>query len=200
MDGEDKTARREAMEAVAGKIAADLAALREDIASCSLCRGGGRGLPGAGRLGARLYLLAGRPGPGASPRNPWGGWWDALGGEMRRRWGWKEEDIYLATALRCPLGRVTGRDIRLCAPYLAEELMLLGPRVVLACGKAAAVALREALGQAMPEQPHAGDVCSLYATSFVFQFDVSRLEKERDLWDPFWRIVERCDGMLRGRG
>lgn len=188
---------REAVEAIAQKIAADFASLREDIASCSLCPGGGRGLPGAGRLGARLYLLAGRPGPGAEPHNPWGEWWRALGGELRERWGWEEGDVYLATALRCRLGRVTGRDLKRCAPYLAEELVLLGPRVVLVCGRAAAVALREALGQAIPEEPRAGDVCSLYATRFVFQFDVSRLQNEHDLREPFLRIVGKCADLLR---
>jgi len=184
---------------VEDKLLADLAGLREDIASCSLCPGGGRGFPGAGRAGAGLYLLAGRPGPGAKQGNPWGEWWDALGGKMRSRWGWAAEEIYLATALRCHLGRITRTDIRRCAPYLAEEILLVGPRVVLVCGRAAAVALREALGQAIPEEPRAGDVITLFSARFLFQFDVSRVAKESGVEESFWRIMGKCDGLLRGK-
>lgn len=199
MDRDRETTRESALRAVVDKLLADLACLRGDIASCSLCPGGGRGFPGAGSVGAELYLLAGRPGPGAKPENPWGDWWNALGAKMRRRWGWGAEEIYMATALRCRLSRNTRADIRRCAPYLAEEILIVGPRLVLACGRAAAVALREALGQEIPEEPRAGDVCSFFSTRFLFQFDVSRLAKEPELEGPFWRIMEKCDGLLHGK-
>lgn len=178
------------------KLHADLRALSSAVAVCRGCPGGGRGIAGAGEVGADLFLLAGMPGPGAAAANPWGNWREPLLAKVCGEWGWDAGGIYLSTALRCRLPKVTRREVRRCAPFLADEVFMVGPRLVVVSGKVAAVALRAALGDEIPENPKAGDTCSLYAATFLFELDVARIEKEEDAARMFWHILRQAEGLI----
>lgn len=190
MEVREEQEEREALrESIRLKVQADLEALRAAVSRCSLCPGLGRGIPGSGSPGADLFLLAGRPGPGATPGNPWGAWREAVREGLEKIPDLAGRSIYLATALRCSPRKVTVSHLRRCAPYLAEEVLLVGPRLVVVSGRAAAVALRLALGDEIPENPRAGDVISLYSSRFLFQVDVARLEEEEEARSIFWKIM-----------
>jgi uracil-DNA glycosylase len=175
------------------KLHADLRALSSAVKDCRGCPGGGKGMPGCGEVGAGLFLLAGMPGPGATARNPWGSWREQVLAKVCGEWGWEMEGVYLSTALRCRLPKVTRRDVRRCAPFLADELFIVGPRLAVVSGKVAAVALREALGDVIPENPRAGDTCSLYSTTFLFELDVARIGEEKEAAAIFWSILRQVD-------
>ncbi len=185
--------------AIRASLLADRRALEGAIAGCRACPGGGKGIAGRGGMGSDLFFLAGMPGPGAGRENPWGAWRDPLVARMRAQ-GWEEEQLYFSTALRCRLPRVTRREVRRCAPFLAEELLIVGPRLAVISGKVAAVCLREALGGAVPEKPRAGDTASLHSTRFLFELDVARIAKEKEAEAVFWSILSRLEDILPGGG
>lgn len=174
------------------KLLADRRALEEAIGGCRACPGGGKCIAGRGGVGADLFFLAGMPGPGAARENPWGEWREPLLARIRE-WGWNTEETYFSTALRCRLPRVTRREVRRCAPFLAEELLIVGPRLVVVSGKVAAVCLREALGDAVPEKPRAGDTASLFSTGFLFELDVARIAREEEAEAVFWSILSKIE-------
>lgn len=182
--------------AIGDKLRADLRGLQLAVTGCRRCPGGGKGIPGCGEPGADLFLLAGRPGPGASPLNPWGTWRDEVLRRACGEWGWKLDKVYLSTALRCPLARVTREELRRCAGFLADELFAVGPRLVVVSGKVASVALRAALGNEVPGNPRAGDVCALFSTRFLFQLDVSRIGREKEAARVFWSVLREAERYL----
>jgi uracil-DNA glycosylase family 4 len=183
--------------AIEEKLGSDLAYLRKVITNCRRCRKGGGGIPGTGEPGSSLFLLAGKPGPASCAGNPWGEWWDLLRDRAVGEWGWDVADVYLSTALRCPVGDVTPSELRRCAPFLAEELFIVGPRVVVVCGKLAAVALRAAFGEEVPGKPKAGDECRLFSMRFVFELDVARVGREEEAARIFWDILRRREVATR---
>lgn len=196
MVGKDKEDWDALRESIRLKIQADLKALRSAVSSCSLCPGLGKGVPGHGSPGADVFLLAGRPGPGGSPDNPWGAWRGPVEEGLGKIPGLAGRLLYYASALRCAPRRVSVSHLRRCAPYLAEEILLVGPRLVVVSGKVAAVGLRVALGDEIPENPRAGDVISLYSSRFLFQVDVARLEGDREAREIFWKIMEKIPSLL----
>lgn len=177
--------------AVETKLRSDLYELRLVTTVCRRCGGGG-GIPGCGEPGMELFLLAGRPGPGASEGNPWGIWRGVILDRAGEEWGWSTEDIYFSTALRCPFPKVTGTEIRRCASMLAEELFIVGPRVVVVSGKIAAVALRAALGPEVPGNPKAGDRFRLFGISFLFSLDVARIGSDKEAARIFWSVLREA--------
>ncbi len=183
-------------DAVRLKVRSDLEALRRAVLRCALCPAGERRFPGSGPVGAEVFLLAGLPGPGAVPSNPWGYWWDFMESELDS-WGIKNDMVYFSTALRCQAEKVTAERLRRCAPYLAEEILLVRPRLVVVSGRVAAVALRLALGDEVPDGPRAGDVVSVYGTRFLFQIDVSRLPGDPRSVEIFRRVLGRGKELLK---
>ncbi|MBC7229706.1 MAG: hypothetical protein H5T74_04855 [Actinobacteria bacterium] len=182
--------------AVRAKLRADLVALRRAVRECRLCPGRGGGIPGRGEPGSVLFLLAGMPGPGASSSNPWGSWRETVYAGTRELWGRDAESVYLSTALRCPAARVTRKEVQRCSAYLAEELHLVGPRLVVVSGRVAAVALRDALGGAVPADPRAGDSFTLSATTFLFDLDVARVEGDEKASRIFWEVLKKAGDFL----
>jgi uracil-DNA glycosylase len=177
-------------QAIEEKLGSDLSHLRKVISGCRRCPAGGNGIPGKGEPGASIFMLAGKPGPGSSADNPWGAWWDDFQGQAPSELEWKIDDVYLSTALRCPLEKVTPAELRRCAAFLAEELFIVGPHLVVVSGKLATVTLRAALGEEMPGRPKAGDECSLFSMRFLFDLDIARIGKEKDTAKIFWSILK----------
>ncbi len=185
--------------AIKVKLRADLVALRRAVRGCRRCEGRGGGIPGRGEPGSALFLLAGMPGPGAVPSNPWGSWWEEVSSRIGGEWGWDLEAVYLSTALRCPTGRVTRKDVQRCSLYLAEELDIIGPRLVLVSGKVAAVAVREALGGEAPASPRAGDAVSFMSSTFLYNLDVARIANDAKAARVFWEVLREAEPYLGGK-
>jgi len=183
-------------QAIEDKIRLDLRDLRRAITACRRCSRGGNGIPGCGEPGADLFLLAGRPGPGAAPDNPWGEWRDDFHRKVIEEWGWSFGGVYFSTALRCPLEDVTPAALRRCAGYLAEELFAIGPRLVVVSGKLAAVTLRVALGDEVPGKPRSGDICGLFSTRFLFELDVARIKREKEAAEIFWNVLRKAEELV----
>ncbi|NPV59371.1 MAG: hypothetical protein HPY75_06880 [Actinobacteria bacterium] len=186
----------QAAAAIRAKLRADLVALRRAVRECGRCAGKGGGIPGRGEPGASLFMLAGMPGPGAVSSNPWGSWWEGVSSRAREEWGWDLRSVYLSTALRCPAGRPNRKDVQRCSAYLAEELRIVGPRLVLVSGKVAAVALREALGGEVPANPKAGDSFRLLNATFLFNLDVARIAEDAGAERVFFRVLKEAEGFL----
>ncbi len=185
-----------ALAAVRAKLRADLVALRRAVRACARCGKRGGGMPGHGEPGSALFMLAGVPGPGAVASNPWGSWWDEVSSRLPEEWGWDPRSVYLSTALRCPLGRVTRKEVQRCSLYLAEELNIVGPRLVLVSGKVAAVAVREALGGEAPANPRAGDAFTLLNSTFLYDLDVARIGGDSKAARVFWEVLREAKGYM----
>ncbi|MBN2025575.1 MAG: hypothetical protein JW854_02260 [Actinobacteria bacterium] len=178
------------------KLQADLEGVRSAVVQCSNCQGGGEGLPGSGPVGAGMMLLAGMPGPGATEGNPWGAWRDELVEKADAELGWDLADAYFTTALRCPLRKVTRRDLRRCSGFLADEFFIVRPRIMIVSGKVATVALREALGDEITANPRAGDVCTAFSTRFLFELDIARVGREKEAAVVFWNVLRSVEGLF----
>ncbi len=198
-DGQTASLAGDAAASIGMKLQADLGALASAIASCHGCPRGGKGIPGCGEAGAGLFLLAGMPGPAASRGDPWGSWRQLLCDKAAAEWGWDLAGAYFSTALRCPLPGVTRRDVRRCSHFLADELIMVGPRLVVVSGRVATVALREALGDVIPENPRAGDTCSIYSTRFLFELDIARIGEDKKAAAIFWNILRGAEDLLDDR-
>jgi len=184
--------RGDVRHAVGARVEEDLRELGEAVRKCRRCPGGGKGIPGHGELGPDLFLLAGVPGPGSGEGNPWGEWREPVLQKIIEDWEWDVKGIYLSTALRCPLEKLTPDELRRCSSYLAEELFLVGPRLVVVSGRLAAVSLRLALGGEVPADPRAGDEFELFSSRFLFELDVARIIKEKEAADTFWSILREA--------
>ncbi len=197
MEGRDGTGEASGVNlSIREKLQTDLRGVRSAVSSCDCCPGGGKGVPGWGEPGAGIFLLAGRPGPGAAARNPWGAWYGQLLEKAAGEWGWDLTGAYYSTAIRCPLQRVTRRELRRCSGFLAEEFFIVGPRLLVVSGKVATVALREALGDEIPADPKAGDVCTFFSTRFLFELDVARIGKEKEAAAIFWNVLRSAEDLF----
>lgn len=181
---------------IRAKLQADLEGVRSAVARCSGCPGGEGGLPGSGPVGAGMMLLAGRPGPGATADNPWGSWRDLLVENAASEWGLDLDSAYFTTALRCPLRKVTRRDLRRCSGFLAEEFFIVRPHLMIVSGKVATVALREALGDEIPASPRAGDFCTSFSTRFLFELDIARVDSEKEAAAVFWNVLRSVEDLF----
>lgn len=171
------------------KLDADLHELNSSVSSCRRCPGGGGGLAGAGRPGARVLLLAGSPGPGSSQDEPWGELKAGILAEIERSFpGIAEEELYFTVALRCPGVKVSARALRRCSLYLAEEIHLVGPATVMAFGRPAAVALRMAMGEDLPASPRAGDQVILQGRRYAYNLEPSKL-RDPEVGEIFRKIL-----------
>ncbi|MFW6113663.1 MAG: hypothetical protein ACOC78_01915, partial [Actinomycetota bacterium] len=131
--------------------------------------------------------------------NPWGSWKDLFLEQLSGGTDLDVGEIYFSTALRCSLEEVSQAELRRCSRYLAEELYLVGPRLVLVSGKLAAVTLRAALGDEVPGKPRAGDSCRLFSSDFVFDLDVARIGSDSEASRIFWNVLSKPMDALRRR-
>jgi len=130
-------------------LAAQMQALREDIAACRLCslveaRQGV--VAGIGAAGVPLLVVGDYSGQeaGFSATVLFGAAEDAMLGNMMRAIGLTPEQVYVTNAIKCcPLPAAPPGDecLRLCREHLLREIELVRPRVVCAMGEAAARAL-----------------------------------------------------------
>ncbi|CAI09832.1 uracil-DNA glycosylase [Aromatoleum aromaticum] len=127
----------------------DWEALDADIRACTACRLCERrrqAVPGVGDRQASWMFVGEGPGAEEDQRGePFVGAAGKLLDAMLAAIGLKRgEGVYIANAVKCrpPHNRTPGNDeIEACAPYLARQIALLQPRLLVALGRPAARAL-----------------------------------------------------------
>lgn len=134
----------------AGRIETlDWEALEADIRACTACRLCERrrqAVPGVGDRQAQWMFVGEGPGAEEDQRGePFVGVAGKLLDAMLAAIGLKRgEGVYIANAVKCrpPHNRTPGNDeIEACAPYLARQIALVQPRLLVALGRPAARAL-----------------------------------------------------------
>lgn len=110
--------------------------------ACPLCRTRRQAVPGTGDLRARLLVVGEAPGAEEDQRGePFVGRAGELLDQMLLAVGLDRRRVYIANVLKCrpPDNRNPSPDeIAACAPYLARQIALLQPAVILALGSFAA--------------------------------------------------------------
>lgn len=117
---------------------------------CGLCEGRRHAVPGVGDRGARWLFVGEGPGRNEDQQGePFVGPAGKLLDNMMRALGLaRGENTYIANIVKCrPVG-ADGRDrppsadeVAACLPYLQRQIALIGPDVIVALGKTAAVSL-----------------------------------------------------------
>ena len=126
----------------------DWAALQTAVSSCTGCglsQGRQQAIPGEGPATADWMVVGDAPGEdedkaGASFAGPAGQLLD----NMLKALSLTRADVYITHALKCrtPVGRSASQvEVSHCASYLARQVALVRPKVILAMGRTAALAL-----------------------------------------------------------
>lgn len=142
----DGGTRTEAQERVAnGPAPGDWDALARTVAACTRCalhEGRTQTVFGVGRRDARWLVIGEAPGAEEDRRGePFVGRAGQLLNAMLRALGLGREDVYIANILKCrpPANRdPRPEEVACCEPYLAAQIELVAPRIILAVGRIAA--------------------------------------------------------------
>ena len=140
--------------------AMDWSQLRSAVASCtrcSLCRNGGKPVPGSGARQARWMVVAGASNQADDKaRQPLAGDPGILLDNMMKAVGLvRQEQVYVTNLVKCrPVGSSGAErapavdEVAACRPFVEREIALSGAALVLSLGQIAANGLRgEPLGQ-----------------------------------------------------
>lgn len=105
-------------------------------------------------------------------------------------------DCRITNAVKClpPGNKPTGPEVRACNSYLAAELALQKPRVVIALGRVAHDAVLRALGRRLAAHPfaHAAEHCIENGPTLVDSYHCSRYNTQtRRLTETMFRDVFR---------
>lgn len=131
-------------------VTADLEAVREDLGECTRCplhRTRTTIVFGEGNPAARLMFIG--EGPGADEDRqgrPFVGRVGQLLTRMIEAMGLHRSEVYIANVVKCrpPKNREPVRiEIDTCFPFLEAQIKVIGPEVIVALGKVAAVSLLE---------------------------------------------------------
>lgn len=190
------SARREEIDpARAGRIARmDWDELETDIRACGACRlceKRRQAVPGVGDRGAEWMFVGEGPGSEEDQRGePFvgaaGKLLDAMLGAIGLKRG---ENVYIANAVKCrpPHNRTPQADeIATCHPYLARQIELVRPRVLIALGRPAAQALLDAeisIGASRGRVFHRGDtpVVVTYHPAYLLRNQADKAKAWEDL-------------------
>jgi DNA polymerase len=132
----------------AGRDAAALAVIREDLGDCKRCKlhAGRKNLVfGVGNPAADLVFVGEGPGANEDAQGePFVGEAGQLLNKMIAAMGWSRQDVYIANVVKCrPPGNRNPEpdEIRECEPFLIRQLGAIKPRMIVALGKFAAQCL-----------------------------------------------------------
>jgi DNA polymerase len=171
----------------------DWPALQSAVASCSgcgLCQGRQQAILGEGLQTANWLVVGDAPGEdedkeGISFAGPAG----QLLNNMLKALGLTREQVYLTHALKCrtPSGRNASQvEVSHCATYLARQVALVQPKVILAMGRTAALALlqsAEPLGKLRSEVQsfHGVPVVVTYPPAYLLRNQADKAKAWADL-------------------
>jgi DNA polymerase len=171
----------------------DWPALQSAVASCSgcgLCQGRQQAILGEGLQTANWLIVGDAPGEdedkeGISFAGPAG----QLLNNMLKALGLTREQVYLTHALKCrtPSGRNASQvEVSHCATYLARQVALVQPKVILAMGRTAALSLlqsAEPLGKLRSEVQsfHGVPVVVTYPPAYLLRNQADKAKAWADL-------------------
>jgi len=172
----------------------DWEALEADIGACTACRLCERrkqAVPGVGDRQADWMLVGEGPGAEEDQRGePFVGAAGELLDAMLAAIGLaRGENVYIANAVKCrpPHNRTPERDeISTCSPYLARQIELVRPRLLVALGRPAALALLDAevsIGASRGKIFHRGDtpVVVTYHPAYLLRNQADKAKVWEDL-------------------
>jgi uracil-DNA glycosylase len=121
---------------------AALEAIAAEVRTCTRCRlheSRTRAVPGEGSPETEVVLVGEGPGQNEDEQGrPFVGAAGGLLTELLRSIGWQREDVFITNVVKCrpPGNRDPEPDeIAACAPYLARQLTVLDPAVVVTLGR-----------------------------------------------------------------
>lgn len=168
-------------------LEADMAACR----ACALCEKRRQAVPGVGDRQADWMFVGEGPGAEEDQRGePFvgaaGKLLDAMLGAIGLKRG---ENVYIANAVKCrpPLNRTPlGDEIASCRPYLMRQIELVRPRLLVALGRPAALALLDAeiaIGASRGKAFHCGDtpVVVTYHPAYLLRNQPDKAKAWEDL-------------------
>lgn len=179
----------------AGRIARmDWDELESDMRSCRACRlceKRRQAVPGVGDRGAEWMFVGEGPGSEEDQRGePFVGAAGKLLDAMLDAIGLKRgENVYIANAVKCrpPHNRTPQADeIATCQPYLARQIELVRPRVLIALGRPAALALLDteiSIGASRGRVFHRGEtpVVVTYHPAYLLRNQTDKAKAWEDL-------------------
>lgn len=109
---------------------------------CELCKSRSQVVFGVGNKNADLMLIGEAPGANEDLKGePFVGRAGMLLNSMLRSINLRREDVYIANILKCrpPNNRdPSSLEVKLCTPYLLEQINLIKPKLIVAVGRIAA--------------------------------------------------------------
>ena len=199
----DRAARRAGDETTAppapqGDLAT-LAAAASDCRKCRLCTGRTNVVFGVGDPGARIMFIG--EGPGADEDRlgePFVGRAGQLLNSMIRAMGLRRDEVYIANVVKCrpPRNRDPEPDeVAACLPYLARQIELIDPAVLITLGR---VAARHLLGTTAPISSYRGrwqrwrdrDVMPTFHPAYLLRSPSQKPKAWADLKAVLYRLRE----------
>jgi uracil-DNA glycosylase len=137
-----RVASRRARRVTGEERRAALAAIDEEVRTCTRCRlatGRTHAVPGEGGSDTEVVFVGEGPGQHEDEQGrPFVGAAGGLLTELLRSIGWPREDVFITNVVKCrpPGNRDPEPDeMAACAPYLARQLAVLDPAVVVTLGR-----------------------------------------------------------------
>jgi DNA polymerase len=174
-----------------------LAEVREHLGDCQRCKLAGRRkniVFGVGDPRAALMFVGEAPGAEEDRRGePFVGRAGQLLDKMIAAMGWTRESVYIANVLKCrpPGNRNPERDeVEACQPFLARQIDVIAPRVIVTLGKPAAHLL---LDTNAPISALRGRFQSYRGITVMPTFHPAYLlrspERKRDTWNDLKKVI-----------
>ncbi|HEX4631267.1 MAG TPA: uracil-DNA glycosylase [Chthoniobacterales bacterium] len=193
---------------VAGSKVALLAAIQTRVAPCTKCphlaRSRTQTVFGVGSPDAELMFIGEAPGADEDARGePFVGRAGQLLTKIITAMGFSRADVYIANVLKCrpdmPRGSFGNRpptpeEMQTCLPYLAEQIEIIGPKVLVALG---ATAVEGLLGTRGPMHALRGRWHSHQDTPLMITYHPSYLlrnqapAEKRKVWEDMLQVLER---------
>jgi len=187
-----------------------LAAIQARVAVCTKCphlaRSRTQTVFGVGNPDAELMFVGEAPGADEDARGePFVGRAGQLLTKIIETMGFKRSDVYIANILKCrpdmPRGSSGNRpptpeEMQTCLPYLAEQIAIIRPKVMVALGKTAVEGL---LGTCGPMREMRGRWHSHQETPLMVTYHPSYLlrnqapSEKRKVWEDMLQVLERLD-------
>lgn len=190
--------------------AAVLATIRERVRACTKCQhlvsSRTQTVFGVGNPNAELMFVGEAPGADEDRQGePFVGRAGQLLTKIIRAMGFDREEVYIANVLKCrpdmPKGSYGNRaptteEMRTCLPYLAEQIDVIQPRVMVALG---AVAVEGLLGMRATMRELRGRWHSYNGTPLMITYHPAYLlrnqanSEKRKVWEDMLQVLERLD-------
>src|SRR3954471_12353991 len=190
--------------------AALLAPIQARVAVCVKCphlaRSRTQTVFGVGNPEAELMFIGEAPGADEDAQGePFVGRAGQLLTKIIQAMGFERSDVYIANVLKCrpdmPPGSFGNRpptpvEMRTCLPYLAEQIEIIGPKVMVALG---ATAVEGLLGTRGPMHAMRGRWHSHQETPLMITYHPSYLlrnqapAEKRKVWEDMLQVLERLD-------